>query len=218
MKRLILLTLILCSLSKISAQHYDISVYTEPQIAWITSNQAAVSANGSILHINAGIELDLFFAENYAFTISVAMNNTGGKLLYVSPVSFVQDGDSLNISSGSPLKHNLQYVGIPLGLKLKSEELGYTTFYFHGGVIPMFNTNARATQEITGGFLRKNISDDIYLFNLNYFAEAGIEYRLGGNTALKCGLKWSAGVTDVTRNDLSTNNLSSVGLLLGVLF
>ena len=82
----------------------------------------------------------------------------------------------------------------------------------------MFNTNASATHEVVGGFHRKNISDDISLFNLNYFAEAGIEYRLGGNTALKVGLKWSAGVTDVTSNDLATNNLSSVGLLLGVLF
>ncbi len=217
MKRLVLIIAILMTIAKISAQNYDISVYAEPQIAWITSNQGGVESNGSIVHINAGIELDLFFAKNYAFTMGICMNNTGGKLLYVSPVSFVQKGDSLNIPGGSPLKHNLQYVGIPLGLKLKSEELGYTTFYFHGGLIPMFKTNASTSSESLS-INRTNISADVNLFNLNYFAEAGIEYRLGGNTSLKAGLKWSAGVTDVTKNDLSTNYLNSVGLLLGVLF
>ncbi len=215
MKRLVLLTVILISLAKVSGQNYDISVYTEPQIAWITSNHGGVAANGAIMHINAGIELDLFFAENYAFTMSLCLNNTGGKLHYVSPISFVQIRDS--IPGGSPMKHNLQYVGIPLGLKLKSEELGYTTFYFHGGLIPMFNTNASTTSEILG-YKRRNIKSDVNLFNLNYFAEAGIEYRLGGNTALKAGLKWSGGVTDVTKNDFASNNINSIGLLLGVLF
>lgn len=217
MKRLVLLTAILIGLIEVSGQNYDISVYAEPQIAWITSNQGGVTADGSILHINTGIELDLYFAKNYAFSMGVCMNNFGGKLMYVNPISFVQNGDSLNIPGGSSLKHNLQYVGIPLGLKLKSEELGYTTFYFHGGFIPMINMGARTSSE-TLGFRRRNIQADINVFNLNYFIEAGIEYRLGGNTALKAGLKWSAGVTDVTRNDPSANNLSSVGVLLGVLF
>ena len=81
----------------------------------------------------------------------------------------------------------------------------------------MFNTNASTSSEILG-YNRRNIKTDVNIFNLNYFAEAGIEYRLGGNTALKAGLKWSGGVTDVTRNDLATNNLNSVGLLLGILF
>ena len=80
-----------------------------------------------------------------------------------------------------------------------------------------FNTSANTSSE-TLGYNKENIKPDINFFNLNYFAEAGIEYRLGGNTALKAGLKWSSGITDVTSNDPSTNNLSSIGLLLGVLF
>ena len=70
MKRLVLLTVILIGLAKVSGQNYDISVYTEPQIAWITSNHGGVAANGAIMHINAGIELDLFFAKNYGTTWS----------------------------------------------------------------------------------------------------------------------------------------------------
>ena len=217
MKRLVLLALILITISKVSAQHYEISVYAEPRFTWITSDESEITYNGSVMHLNGGIELDLFFARNYAFTMGIYLNNSGGKLLYNSPAVFVRSGDSLDIAAGSPMKHSLHYVGIPLGLKLKSEELGYTTFYFHGGLIPMFNTSANTSSE-TLGYNKENIKPDINFFNLNYFAEAGIEYRLGGNTALKAGLKWSSGITDVTSNDPSTNNLSSIGLLLGVLF
>lgn len=217
MKRLVLFIVILITVAKVTAQRYEISVYTEPRFSWITSDESEIAYNGTALNLNAGIELDLFFAENYAFSLAVCMNNSGGKLLYNSASFFVQSGDTLDIPAGSPMKHGLNYVGIPLGLKLKSEELGYTTFYFHGGLIPMFRTSATTSSE-TLGYNRRNIKADVNLFNLNYFGEVGIEYRLGGNTALKCGVKWSAGLTDVTANDLATNNLSSIGLLLGVLF
>lgn len=140
-------------------------------------------------------------------------------MLYNASSFFVQGGDTLDVPAGSPMKHNLHYVGLPLGLKLKSEELGYTTFYFHGGLIPMINTSAATSLETeTLNYNKENIKPDVSAFNLNYFAEVGIEYRLGGNTALKTAVKWSSGLTDVTTNDLATNNLNSIGLVLGVLF
>lgn len=217
MKRLVLLAVIIIGISKVSAQYYDISVYGEPHVSWITSNSGNVTNNGTVMQLNAGIELDLYFAQNYAFSLGICMQNTGGKLLYTTATQLLQDGDTLSLAGGSPMKHSLHYVGLPIGLKLKSEELGYTTFYFHSGLIPMFSTGANTSSESLG-IPRKNISSEINLFNLNYFIELGIEYRLGGNTALKVGMKWSAGIIDVTKNDYSSNNLSSVGLLLGVLF
>lgn len=217
MKRIIICIVILSSITQLTAQNFEISVYTMPKFGWITSDESEIANNGTAMTLDAGIELDLFFTENYAFSLGLGLNNSGGKLLYNSDAYFVQSGDTLDIPAGSPMKHNLQYVGVPLGLKLKSEELGYTTFYFHGGLVPMFNTGA-ATSSDPLLYNRENIKPNIKLFNLNYFAEVGIEYRLGGNTALKGGLKWSAGVTDVTANDLATNNLSSIGILLGVLF
>lgn len=217
MKRLVLFIVILITVAKVTAQNYEISVYAEPQFSWITSDESDLIYNGATMNLNGGIELDLFFAENYAFSLGVCIHNSGGKLLYNTASSFDQTGVPLDIPAGSPMKHSLHYVGVPLGLKLKSEELGYTTFYFHGGLIPMISTTASTSSEVLG-YNKENIKQNISIFNLNYFAEAGIEYRLGGNTALKAALKWSAGLTDVTGNDLATNNLSSIGLLLGVLF
>ena len=75
------LTLILFAfLGNLNGQGLEISVYTEPQLAWITSDESRVISNGSIIKFNTGVEFDIFFAPNYAFTIAVEMNNQGGRI------------------------------------------------------------------------------------------------------------------------------------------
>lgn len=205
-------------LGNLNAQGLEISVYTEPQVAWITSDESRVISNGSIISFNTGVEFDIFFAPNYAFTIGVEMNNQGGKIIYEDTARFEQASDSpLEIPGGSPVKHRLQYIGVPLGLKLKAAELGYTTFYFQGGLNPLFNLKATTSSEQLS-LDRENIKSEVHTYSLNYFVSVGLEYRLAGNTALMAGLKWSAGFNDVTENDLANNNLNSVGLHLGILF
>lgn len=213
------LTLILFALvGNLNAQGLEISVYTEPQLAWITSDESRVISNGSIINFNTGVEFDIFFAPNYAFTIGVEMNNQGGRIIYEDTTRFQQTSTApLEIPGGSSVKHNLQYIGVPLGLKLKATELGYTTFYFQGGLNPLFNLKA-VTSSKQQSLDRENIRPDVQIYSLNYFVSVGLEYRLAGNTAFMAGLKWSAGFNDVTENDLANNNLNSVGLHLGILF
>ena len=55
---------------------------------------------------------------------------------------------------------------IPLGLKLKSEELGYTSFYFHGGLIPMLRLKASISSE-TLDYNRLNTQ--LYLTKVFYY-------------------------------------------------
>ncbi|MEX0981400.1 MAG: porin family protein [Bacteroidales bacterium] len=217
MTRLILALAFFTVLGNLNAQGLEISVYTGPQLAWITSDEEWVSANGSLINFNSGIEFDIFFMPNYALTLAVEINNQGGKFFYSDTTRFQQTPSDLLIPGGSHLKHNLQYIGAPIGLKLKTAELGYTTFYFHGGFNPLFNLKAVTSSEQLS-LMRDNIKPDINTFSLNFFVSAGIEYRLAGNTALMAGLKWSSGFSDVTKNDMANNNLKSVGLHLGILF
>ena len=216
MRRLVLFVVILLTITRVYSQGFEIAVYTEPQFSWIGSDGSEIVNDGSILNLNTGIEFNMYFMESYAFTLGLTMNNSGGNLLYNEDISFGEQGNFLLVNAGSIAKLNLQYITIPLGLKLKSEELGYTSFYFHGGLIPMMKLKANITTESLDH--KFNISPNINFFNVNYFAEAGIEFRLAGNTALIAGLKWSAGFTDVTSNDLVNANLNSVGLHLGILF
>jgi hypothetical protein len=111
----------------------------------------------------------------------------------------------------------MQYIDVPLGLKLKTEELGYTTFFFQLGFNPMFNINAFSTSD-DETFDKENNREDTNLFNLGYHLGAGAQYRLGGSTALVGGVRWSSGLTDVTGNDEAKITLNAISIHLGVQF
>ena len=81
----------------------------------------------------------------------------------------------------------------------------------------MVNINAKASTN--DGFMDKDdVRESIHLFCLGYHAGLGAEYKLGGNTALIGGLRWSAGLTDVTNNDRANIKTNVITIHLGVLF
>ena len=104
-----------------------------------------------------------------------------------------------------------------MGLKLKTNEIGYFTFYTHLGV----NTgiNIKATGEVENYELdNTNISDEVKLFNLAYFIGAGAEYSIGGNTAIVLGLTYTNGFVDITKDTDNKVTCSNVTIRIGILF
>ncbi|MBE9516963.1 MAG: hypothetical protein IMY68_00295, partial [Bacteroidetes bacterium] len=101
--------------------------------------------------------------------------------------------------------------------KLKTEEMGYATYFLQLGFNPMINLNAKATSE-EASLDKADIKESIISFYLGYHVGLGVEYKLGGSTALIGGVRWSFGFTDVTDNDRANVTLNSISLHLGVLF
>lgn len=218
MKRIILIGILLGSMISIHAQtKLKFSVHVDPQFAWLNSDDNAVDSDGSIFHMQAGLQMDNFFAENYAFALGVGINNLGGNLLYADSTGFSSKGETLQVEPGQSVKLNLQYIDIPLGLKLKTEELGYVTIFFQLGFNPMFNINAKASSK-DASFEKEDVRESINLFSLGYHLGIGAEYKLGGSTALIGGLRWTGGLTDVTDNDRANVKLNALSINLGILF
>lgn len=219
MQRILLILFFLGAILTTRAQTSPIrfSVHVDPQAAWFNSDETGVDPDGSIMHINAGLNMDYFFAENYAFVLGFGINNMGGKLLYADSTLFLSKGDSLYLEPGQSAKLNLQYIDIPIGLKLKTEEMGYATYFLQLGFNPMFRLNAKATSD-EASLDKADISESMILFNLGYHVGIGVEYKLGGSTALIGGLRWSSGLTDVTDNDRANVKTNVLSLNLGILF
>jgi len=217
MKRITVALVILISFTALSGQSIKFSVHADPQFAWFKSDEDLVSPEGAIFHLQAGVLMDLFFANHYAFATGLGINNMGGNLAYTDSTTFVSKNDTLYAIPGQSLKQRLQYIDIPLGLKFKTEELGYITFFFQFGFNPMVNINAFATSE-DGAFDKENVRKDTNIFNLGYHVGAGAEYRLGGSTALVGGLRWSSGLTDVTGNDGAKITMNAISIHLGITF
>lgn len=216
MKRILLLLSGILILSAANGQ-VRFSVSADPQLSWFSSNLIEVAPAGAGVGINTGLDIDYFFARNYAFTTGFNMNWCGARLNYTEVASFPGGNDTLFMPAGSLMTHRMQFVTIPIGLKLKSEELGYTTFYIHGGFNPMIRLNA-FTSSHDETVVKEYVRESFRGFNLGYFVAAGIEYRLAGNTALRGGFRWSSTLTDVTASDDANAKLNTLALQLGILF
>lgn len=196
------------------------NVHFDPQFAWLSSSDHdKIDPDGSIFHMQAGIQMDYFFQENYAFVLGFGINNLGGNLLYSDSVVYGSEERPVVIEPDQSIKMNLQYLDIPIGLKLKTEELGYGTFFLQVGFNPMFNINAHITSK-DDVYDQEDIKESINLFNLGYHVGAGIEYRLGGNTSAIGGVRWTSGLTNVSESKQDGTNISmnSISIHLGILF
>jgi len=219
MKRILVISIILGAIISLHAQTPPIkfNVHVDPQFSWFNSDDETVEPDGSIFHLQASLQMDYFFAENYAFALGVGINNLGGSLLYSDSTEFSSKGETLLVEPGQSVKLNLQYIDIPVGLKLKTEELGYTTFFLQLGFNPMIILNAKATSE-DASMDKEDIRESVHLFCLGYHAGIGVEYKLGGSTALIGGIRWTSGLTDVTDNDRANVKLNALSIQLGILF
>ena len=194
------------------------NVHVDPQFAWLnSSDNSQIKPDGSIFHMQAGLQMDYFFQENYAFVLGFGINNMGGNLLYGDTVNYANENQPVTILPGQSVKMNLQYLEMPLGLKLKTEELGYGTFFLQLGFNPMFNISAHISSE-DGTFDKQYIKDSIVSFGLGYHVGAGFEYRLGGNTAAIGGIRWTSGLTNVTEDDGVNLSTNAISIHLGLLF
>jgi hypothetical protein len=193
------------------------SVHMDPQFAWFSSDENHIQNEGSIFQVQYGLQMDRFFEDNYAFILGFGVNNLGGNLLYTDSTRFISKEDTLFFEPGQTVKYSLQYLDFPLGLKLKTEELGYATFFLQIGFNPMVNISALVSSkdEI---YDKESVRESIQVFNLGYHAGIGIEYRLGGNTALVGGIRWTSGLIDISSEDDANVLTKALSFHLGVLF
>ncbi len=214
-KTIIFFSLFLFSLT-IKAQNPRISVTADPQFVWLASDNEKDRREGLMMGINTGLETDFFFAERYAFTTGITLDNLGGKLSYSDTTRITVSGSEYLIPSGTMIKQRIQYLGIPLGLKLKTQEIGYSTYFVKLGFTPMINIRSRGR----GGVLpdKVNFAGETNLLNLNYFFSLGVEYSLGGTTSLFGGLGYSSGFMDVTKRPEHKITTRSLFIKSGILF
>jgi hypothetical protein len=200
-------------------QKLRFSVFANPCINWLSSDVKTIKGDGAAFGFDAGLTMDKFFASNYAFSTGVSIGSLGGNLRYGNSTSFRTPLGDTAIPAGSSVKFKLQYITIPLGLKFKTNEIGYFTYFAHLGFTLQANIKATGTTSGSVHVLdNDNIGEEINFLNLGYHIGAGTEYSLGGNTALIIGITYTNGFIDITQNSDDKITTSSFAIRLGVLF
>jgi hypothetical protein len=101
---------------------------------------------------------------------------------------------------GQTVLYKIQYLSIPVGLKLQTNEIGYITFFTDLGLDPKVVVGGKADIPSLG-IKGENASGEIKMFNMSYHITAGIEYSLGGTTAFVLGMNFENNFFDVTKEN-----------------
>ena len=204
------LILLLAIISNISfAQDMKFGLTVTPHFNWYNPNNEDINQS-----VRAGFKYggigEFYFAENYAFTIGVNHVLSGGSFSHDSSgYIFFEQGELANneidtIPQFTDYKMNLQYIEIPITLKLKTNEIGYITYYGQIGVTPGIKLKGRvnASSENSNEDLENtDVLRDISFFNLALTIGGGIEYSLTEDVSLLAGLYFNNGFTDVIPKD-----------------
>lgn len=217
---LIMLLFVLLTVGGVS-QGIRFGIFANPQISWFKSDIKEVTSEGSRPGVNIGISMNNYFTNNYAFSTGISINRLGGKISYNDSIALQLTNRVDTLYPGNILTYKLQYIIIPLGLKFNSDEIGYFTFFAKAGIDPMINISATGLTS-DKRIDSESISDEINLFNLGYHLGIGIQYSLGGQTAVQFGIDYQNGILDITtdnENQLTDKIiLNSVALHLGIIF
>ena len=231
----LLTTLSFAQAPKAPTNKYRLGFKVSPNISWLSSDDGNYTADGASLQFGYGLNFDIFFAEHYAIGTGININNSGGKYSYFAEYT----GDDVG-ASGASLTNikqigrisrdlRLQYLQIPLTFKMKTDEIGFITYWGQFGIGLNMNLKAISDDQIdylsyqdssyawvtsnreSTTLVKTDIKNEVKIFSSNLIFAAGIEYSLSGNTSILAGLTFQNGFTDVLKGngiakDQSTNS------------
>ncbi|MBL7984476.1 MAG: PorT family protein [Flavobacteriales bacterium] len=179
-----------------------------PNIGLLNSQDKTLKSDGSRIGFRFGLLGDFRLGSNanYFFSTGMFLNNLGAK-------TKLSLGDSLNTVFKSEVK--FQYVELPITIKLKTNEIGYMTYFGQIGFDAGVRVAAKGKPE--GGEF-EDISDGTNILRLGLVVGGGMEYNFSGNTSALVGLKYSNAFTSINDNDGPKARLNYFELTLGALF
>jgi opacity protein-like surface antigen len=224
---LFLATAALSAFAQSSGSKFHFGVKAMPALAWLridAPDETNLESDGLPFGFGYGLITDFGFAERYAFSTGLEVAYRGGKTKYV-----LADTGSASTTSVVSTKYSVQFIELPLTLKLKTNEIGYLTYFFQVGFAPGFAIRSRKNIDIdwadgtTTSKKNEDASDDINEFNISLLVGAGAEYNISGNTSLLFGLTFNNGFLDVLddkpyEGSKVKGNSNYLALTVGVLF
>ncbi len=212
MKKIALALFLLGATVGTAAAQVEIGLKLSPSIAYLRADSPGVSnfqSEKPKLGIGGGLVVDYFFGENYAFGTGLQLTSKGGTISYS------------NIDSNNEQKISLQYLEIPLTVKLFTNDITTDTkLYFQlggkiGGVVAA-RIDGDKFYEPTG----KKSSKHFIIPDAALMGGFGAEYQVGQNTKVFAGLSYHHGLANIDRyfeNDVTLKN-GEVALDLGIKF
>ncbi|WP_423146973.1 outer membrane beta-barrel protein [Rubrolithibacter danxiaensis] len=207
-----------------SSKNFQLGFTLTPNVGWLRDNDNDPNTiyKGSKIGFSYGILADLGLSanKNYYFSTAFTVTTINGKGK-VNPPPPSQANDTF---FGGESEYKLQYIEIPVTLKLKSNETAIGRFYGQFGLGTAIKVGAKADVSsyspsggIAGTQNNVNIKQSINNFRLGLIAGGGAEWKLDKNLALQTGITFNNGFTDIFDGDPNARS-SYFAFNLGIFF
>lgn len=174
--------------------------------------------NGVSLGFSYGLIGDFNFAENYSFSTGITITTINGKSTEL--VDLLTSSSMPQPKVEQKNKYMMQYIELPLTIKLKTQAIDGRRWYGQFGLSNDFRISARMDSETTAMNVKTtdvNATDYTNFYRAGLIIGGGGEFDLSGKTSLLLGLTYNNGFTNISSLD---NNIKNhyVGINFGVFF
>ncbi|RZJ18963.1 MAG: PorT family protein [Acinetobacter sp.] len=170
--------------------------------------------NGVNLGFSYGLIGDFNFAENYSFSTGLTITTINGKSTEVNSAQY-----QLGNSAAVDIKYMMQYVELPLTIKLKTGDYNGVRWYGQFGLSNDVRISARQDAKSGNNVLANDVNsaDWTKFYRAGLIIGAGGEFNVGNKTSIMAGLTLNNGFTNITDNSYSVKN-HFVAINFGVFF
>ncbi len=195
---------------------FRLGLTAHPTFGMINAEEG--KSKGTNLGFAYGLMADFNFAEHYSFNTGITITTINGKSTEINAMPY-----HAIVSSTAPiaydLKYKMQYIEIPLVIKLKTSKIKEMQWFGQFGLSNGFKIKARQDAETANGVLAddRNSSDWTRFYRAGLVIGGGGEFDLDGHTSLMAGVSFNNGLTNITTSKNVVRN-HFVSLNLGVFF
>ncbi len=174
--------------------------------SWMKPKTTDYKSEGSKLAYSYGLLIDYNFTENYTFSTGVSFNSLGGKLSYSDVATISGTTKAYGVMHRS---YRINYLQIPTILKLKSNQMGYFTYYAQLGINHNFRLSSFAddsfeydnpTKALTTS--DQEMKDYTAFYRMSFTFGFGTEYAISQTLSAYASFNFDNGLT----NSLSNKN------------
>jgi len=182
-----------------NAQDYRFGIYLNPVISWFNTDIYEVKNQGSRGGIDINFTAERYFNDNIALTGGLSIINSGGRLINSSPSVFRFKDFTTVVPADYSVVYKVQYLSIPVGLKFKTNEIGFLKYFAGLGFDPRVVIRGRVdipAADIKG----EKAMTEIKRLNFGYHLNGGVDYSLDGNISVILGLGFESNLLDLTKD------------------
>ncbi len=209
------------------SKSFRFGLKASPSLNWYRTDNPKMTKGGKALGFGWGLITEFKLSESASLSTGLHLDYDKGEVKFTNDTSYYigyyysKDGKIVEGKTTKDTtmaryqldsrKYFINYITLPAVIKMKTNEIGYLTYFGQFGFLLSFKTKARSVDgvkeiypspsstPITLGTKEAplDINKDSQLVRFQLSIGGGAEYNISGNTSLVFGLNYNRGFTNV---------------------